>query len=173
MRRFTHSGRIAMPAWGMRLLKFGLLGLALLLPALAVKLGDPLPPFALVDPKGQEVTPATLRKPAVIVFWASWCPVCRFEEESLAAIARDWPVLIIAMQSGNEDELRRYLAMRGLALPMIADADGRLARQWSVTATPTHFVLDSHGNIRFRSVGYSPAWSLRARLFWAGKFPAQ
>lgn len=112
-------------------------------------------------------------RPALIVFWASWCPVCRFEEESLAAIARDWPVLIIAMQSGNEDELRRYLAMRGLALPMIADADGRLARQWSVTATPTHFVLDSHGNIRFRSVGYSPAWSLRARLFWVGKFPAQ
>ncbi|RTH02838.1 thiol-disulfide isomerase, partial [Thermus scotoductus] len=40
---------------------------------LAVQPGQRLPEFALLDPQGKLVTPATMKKPAVIVFWASWC----------------------------------------------------------------------------------------------------
>ncbi|MCX7897801.1 MAG: redoxin domain-containing protein [Rhodocyclaceae bacterium] len=111
--------------------------------------------------------PLVAGQPTLVVFWASACAVCRFEETSLAALAREWPTITVAIHSGSEEELRRYLTARGLALPTLADPHGEIARTWRIKATPTHFILDAHGNIRFRAVGYTPAWSLRMRLWWA------
>lgn len=116
---------------------------------------------------GQTFAPG---RPMLLVFWASWCPICRFEEEALAKLAADWPVLLIATQSGDAAELARYFAARGIALPTVIDAQGEMARIWRVTATPTHFVIDAQGRIRHRSVGYTTPWGLRARLWWAERF---
>jgi hypothetical protein len=40
-----------------------------------------------------------------------------------------------------------------------------------VSGVPSHFVVDSAGNVRFRVVGYTTTWGLRARLWWAERFP--
>ncbi|MBK7027575.1 MAG: hypothetical protein IPH40_12295 [Polaromonas sp.] len=43
-------------------------------------------------------------------FWADRCPICKTEEHSISRINRDWPVLTIAMQSGDAAKVRSVLS---------------------------------------------------------------
>lgn len=108
----------------------------------------------------------------LVVFWSVWCPVCKAEEGNIESVAVSWPVVSVAMQSGNADTVRKHLRERGLTQPALIDASGWLARDWNVRGVPTHFILDPAGNVRFRVVGYATTWGLKARLWWAEKFPA-
>lgn len=107
----------------------------------------------------------------LVVFWATWCPVCRAEEDNISSVAEDWPVVSVAMQSGAMAEVAKYLREREIALPALVDADGQMAADWRVRGVPVHFILDPAGNIRFRVVGYATTPGLRLRLWWAQQFP--
>lgn len=107
----------------------------------------------------------------LVVFWAAWCGVCKTEASNIESVAQDWPVISVAMQSGEHHEIAEYLKERELKLPAIADDDSDLSEAWGVRVVPAHFVVDAAGNIRFRVVGYATSWGLRARLWWADKFP--
>jgi thiol-disulfide isomerase/thioredoxin len=108
---------------------------------------------------------------SLVVFWATWCHVCKVEESNISAVARDWPVFSVAMQSGDAIEVEKHLQSRGIDLPAIVDADGSLAAAWRVRGVPAHFIIDPAGNVRFRIVGYATTWGLRTRLWWAERFP--
>ena len=41
-------------------------------------------------------------KPVLLYFWATWCPVCKMQNGSVAAISRDHPVVTVAMNSGTD-----------------------------------------------------------------------
>jgi len=117
---------------------------------------------------GETASPAG--KARLIVFWASWCKVCKAEAGNIEALAEDWPVISVALQSGELDEVADYLEERGLSVPALADDDGAIAQAWGVKAVPAHFVVDATGNIRFRVAGYATKWGLAARLWWASAF---
>ena len=108
----------------------------------------------------------------LVVFWATWCPVCRAEEGNIEAVAQDWTIVSVATQSDDAEAITQYLKQRGLTVPAIVDEDGDLARPWRVRGVPAHFIVDAQGNIRFRIVGYATEWGLRARLWWAARVPA-
>ncbi len=110
--------------------------------------------------------------PLLVDFWATWCPVCVAEEGNIARVARHWPVVSVAIQSGDAAAVSKHLREREIALPAVVDADGRIAANWRVRGTPTHFVVDADGNIRFRVVGYATTLGLMLRLWWAGAVPA-
>lgn len=118
---------------------------------------------------GEQVSLTDYRgRPLLLHFWASWCRVCRLEQGAIRAVAQDWPVLTVAMHSGDAGSVRRYLTEQGLSWATIVDEEGVLARRYGVRGVPTSFVLDPNGEIRFREVGYTTAWGLRARLWLAG-----
>lgn len=106
-------------------------------------------------------------KPVLIHFWATWCSICRLEQGGIDAISHDWPVLTVATQSGDAEEIRRYLHEQGLDWRVVVDEDGEWARRYGVKGVPANFILDPSGHVRFRESGYSSAWGLRARLWWA------
>ncbi|MFZ5524069.1 MAG: protein disulfide oxidoreductase [Pseudomonadota bacterium] len=113
--------------------------------------------------------PAAPGQPVLVHFWASWCPICRAEQDSIAAIAQDHPnTITVAMQSGSNAEVARHLAAQGLHLPVLNDADGRLSSAWGVRAVPASFIIGPDGRIRFVEVGYTTAPGLRFRLWLAG-----
>jgi len=107
-------------------------------------------------------------RPALVYFWGSWCPVCRLEQDAVAALAADRPVVTVAMQSGSDAELSAWLREQQLDFPVINDPDGTLAARWGVRAVPAFFVVDRNGVIRFREVGYTSGAGLRLRLWLAG-----
>jgi thiol-disulfide isomerase/thioredoxin len=105
-------------------------------------------------------------EPVLVHFWATWCPICRMGQGGIDAIARDHIVVTVAMQSGDAQEIRAYLAKQGVGFPVLPDPDGALSSAWGVPAVPASFVVDAAGRIRFATVGYTTEAGLRARL-WA------
>jgi len=129
------------------------------------------PPLAGLRTDGSVVKVGAGETAQLVVFWATWCPVCRAEEGNIESVAEDWPVISVAMQSGDREEVAKYLATRGLKVPAIEDDDGDISVAWGVKVVPAHFILDPAGNIRFRVVGYATNLGLRVRLWWAQQFP--
>jgi thiol-disulfide isomerase/thioredoxin len=115
-----------------------------------------------------EVVRAANGKPVLVAFWATWCPVCKAEDGNIQSISRDHPVLSVAMQS---EKVEQHMRDRGLTFAAIDDANASLANDWNVRGVPSHFVVDGAGNVRFRVVGYATTLGLRARLWWAERFP--
>lgn len=127
------------------------------------------PALRASDLAGQTVDLAALRgRPVLVQFWGTWCPICRMELGSLQALSRNWQVVTVAMQSGKEGEIRAFMRKHDLSYTVISDPDGAIARRWGVSAVPAGFVVGPAGNIRFRVVGLTSLWGLRARLWWAG-----
>ena len=117
-------------------------------------------PFDLKQWRGQ---------PALVHFWAVWCPICKLEQDSIDRLSREFKVITVAMQSGSEADINTYLREHGLSFAAIADPYGEIATAWGVRGVPASFVIDSDGRIRFASVGYSTGLGLRGRLWAADK----
>ncbi len=109
-------------------------------------------------------------RPVLVHFWATWCPSCRLGDDGIDAIAEDYDVITVAIQSGGLAEIRRHLNEEGLSFPVIPDHHGELATRWGVPGVPTSFVIDGNGQIRFTAVGYTTEIGLRGRLWAATTF---
>jgi peroxiredoxin len=118
---------------------------------------------------GRNISLADYRgQPLLLHFWASWCSICRFEQDSIEALARDYPVLSVASQSGDVEAVRAYASEHGLAVPVLVDEDGELGRLYGVRGFPSSYVIDAQGQIFDIEIGYSSEWGLRTRLWLAG-----
>lgn len=128
------------------------------------------PPASAVD--GAEWSLAQWRaahpgRPVALHFWADWCPVCKLEQDNVTRIASHWPVLTVAMRSGDAAAVRRELARRQLPWTAVADPHGQIAARYGVGAVPAFIVLDANGRIRAASVGYTSMAGMWWRLAWA------
>jgi thiol-disulfide isomerase/thioredoxin len=129
----------------------------------------PAPVLAGVQLDGKPVAlTAFAGRPVLVHFWATWCPICSAEQGSIDALARDTPVITVAMQSGERDAVVQHLRNEALSFPVLNDPDGVIAAQWGVRAVPASFVVDGAGQIRFVEVGYTTGIGLRLRLWLAG-----
>lgn len=110
---------------------------------------------------------ADTRRPLLVHFWASWCPVCKLEQQSIQSISEDYPVITIAMQSGEAEEVIAYLRQEKLQFPVINDPEGMLAQRFGVRAVPSSFIIDKNNTIVFRETGFTTGIGLRLRLWLA------
>lgn len=106
----------------------------------------------------------------LVHFWAEWCPVCRAEQGAIQSIADDFPVITVAMHSGDRAAVREFMEQEALSFSAIADPRGEIAGDWGVTVVPTSFVIDPEGVIRYREVGFTTEPGLRMRLWAAERF---
>lgn len=128
----------------------------------------PAPALAASLVTGGEFSLATPReKPILVYFWATWCPVCKLTSSSVDALAKQSPVITIAMQSGSEETVAAHLENNALTFPVVNDSQGLIAKAWGVRGVPTIYILDREGMIRFVSVGYATSPGLRVRLWLA------
>ena len=118
------------------------------------QVGNPAPDFQLPKIDGATVSLADLRgKPAVIVFWASWCSSCKEEAPRINALAAEYVgkgvrVLGINVKdslAGAEAGAKEF----GIRYPVARDPDASVARAYGVRGTPTVIFLDRKGFVRY------------------------
>ncbi len=108
-------------------------------------------------------------KPVLVHFWATWCSVCRLEQDTINDIAQqDSNVITVAMQSGKPGEVLQYMKEQGIDFPVVNDPDSRLAQAWGVNSVPASFIISPDGQIKFVEVGYTTGIGLKLRLWVAG-----
>jgi thiol-disulfide isomerase/thioredoxin len=128
------------------------------------------PPLQGVSPDGRPLSLEALRgQPVMVHFWASWCSVCRLEQGSVAALAREHAVITVASQSGDAAKVAAYLKAENLGFPVVIDEDGALARRFGVNGFPTTFFVGPEGRIRSTEVGYTTGLGMRLRMWLAGR----
>lgn len=125
---------------------------------MAVALGQPLPDFelpALQDP-GRRYRLNDYRGGIVVVlFWAATCPMCRRYNPYLEGFAdsyRSRGVRLLAVDShlwDTPERLRFTLGKRYPRFPILLDRDGAVARQFGAEVTPTVYVADREGLLRY------------------------
>ena len=156
---------------------FGLAALAL--PAWGVEAGDTAPAWVRADAQDREVSfPEVLEgKPAVMVFWATWCPYCKVFMPYLEPILDDYAdqgVQVIAINT-REDESDgdpgAYLADLGFPLMGILEGD-EIAADYDVHFIPGLMVVDGTGTISWRreSTDLPPGEELSE--FWSAEVRA-
>ena len=106
-------------------------------------------------------------KPVLFHFWATWCPICELENNSIQSISQDYPVISIASWSEGEPEVIDYMKKNELTFPVMLDSSGELARSFGLKGVPTSFILDPSGEITFVETGYSTEAGLRIRLWFS------
>ncbi len=105
--------------------------------------------------------------PVLIYFWGSWCPLCSYTSSTVTELSKEYPVITIALSSGDPKEVQQYLDKNHYDFPVINDPDGVISQQWSVFATPTFFIVNRNGEISSVSTGVSSEWGLKLKLWWA------
>lgn len=116
--------------------------------------GSPAPTFELVTLGGEAYSKDSLKgRPALLVFWASWCPVCQKE---LPAVGRfyvtDRPPQLRLLSIGFSDrrgKIEGYVKAHpeSFVFPTAYDEENWVAQAFKITATPTYVLLDAQGSI--------------------------
>jgi len=108
-------------------------------------------------------------RPVLIHFWATWCPTCKMEAANIEFLSKYYQVITIAVKSGSDYDLKRYLDEHAYSFLVVNDKDGALSRKFQIAGYPTTFIYDKNNKLAFKEVGYSSTLGLWLRLLWAGK----
>jgi len=129
-----------------------------------------VPELHFVTLEGEEVGPDALAGKVVIVnFWATWCPPCRLEIPALQKVHQelaDEGVLVVGLSTdaGSVDEVRAFLAERGVTYPVAMATPQHRRAFGGVSALPTTFILDREGVIQHRVLGFFAPPAMRAAV---------
>ncbi len=130
---------------------------------------DTLPSMTIPMVNGKEFhSDAYHDKPLIVHFWATWCPTCKLEISNFNTIANEYNLITIAVQSGENEALKKFMKEKELTFPLINDRNGVLAKKFAISAYPTTFIFDKDGKVAFSEVGYTSTWGIKLRMWWLG-----
>lgn len=129
-----------------------------------------LPQAALPDTQLQAWLASHRGQVVAVHFWATWCPICKASQDNITRLQPDWPIVTVAMQSGQALAVAAHLQNSQLPWPTALDPDGAVARAWGVNAVPATIILDREGRMASAAMGYTSTLGLWARLWWVRLF---
>jgi peroxiredoxin len=113
--------------------------------------------FTLPDASGRQVSLGQFlgKKPVLLVFWATWCAICKEEVPVINKMHREPPtsgkVQILALDfMESEKKVNAFIASKKVAYPVLLDRRGRVARKYKVVGIPTYILFDRDGKVLFR-----------------------
>jgi len=124
----------------------------------------PLSKVTLIDTSNYTIDP---NKPILIHFWATWCPTCKLEAQNIEFISKHFNVITIAVNSGSNSDVKKYLLDKELTFKVINDEHSIYSSEFNIAAYPTTFIYDREKNLVFSDVGYTSSFGLYLRMLWA------
>jgi len=123
----------------------------------AAEIGSRVGAFQLTDLSGQTVSSQSYSgKTVVLVFWSFKCPVSLVYNDRIETLQSKYgsrDVTVVAISSGPSQkptEIQANASNLKLSLPVLLDPDGDLAEKLGATHTPSAFVLDTAGVLRYK-----------------------
>ncbi len=106
------------------------------------------------------------KKPLIINFWGTWCPVCNQEVSTLSNLAKrdDITLLTIAVNSGSNQDIKEYMKKKGISFIVINDKDGKLANLANISVFPTTIFFSPNRKKVIKDSGYTTKAGFLARV---------
>jgi thiol-disulfide isomerase/thioredoxin len=129
--------------------------------------------FRLPTLDGKQLGPPDLRGQVVVVdFWASWCAPCHVQTAILERLRAQYAahgVSFLAVNSGEDEEtVRRFVADRPFAFPVLLDPEEEVSTRLAVIALPSLMIVDREGRVSYFRAGIVPEKRMRELLREAG-----
>jgi thiol-disulfide isomerase/thioredoxin len=111
-----------------------------------------------LDGKALELSTVVGGGPALIEFWAAWCPNCKELEPALSAAQKKYGaqvrfVTVAVNINESIDRVRKHVAAHGTPGTVVYDADGKAAGAYDAPATSYIVVIDRTGRVVYTGVG--------------------
>ena len=136
---------------------FVVLALAAQSNAIAVDVNQPAPAWTGSGADGREIRfdPQRMQRPALLLFWATWCPYCKalmpyLQKVSDAAGPARLDVYAIDIKDEDGDPVAE-LRERGNTFTLVREGDA-IADHYGVKGTPGLFLVDRDGTIVYKRI---------------------
>jgi len=120
------------------------------------RINEKAPDFEWIAPDGRRVSLASLKKPVVLNFWATWCEPCKQEMPLLDATAVAHPEIAFLAADLDEDgeRIRAFFDQVGIKrVDPVLDVGLQTARRFGLASVPSTFFIDAGGTIRHLYIG--------------------
>ena len=128
---------------------------------MSLAVGDRAPAFTLPDTEGAEHSLDGGGPAVVVVFTCNHCPYALAWHDRIVDASRDYAdrgVQFLAINSNDADRyprdsleaMRERVRSEDWPLPYLHDESQEVAHDYGAKTTPDVFVLDAHGNLRYR-----------------------
>lgn len=117
-------------------------------------IGEIAPDFDLAKVDSGNVSSKDLEgKPAVLVFWTAWCPICKEEAPQINKLAAEFEpkgVQVIGINIGESDaRVAEGIKDFGIKYAIARDKDASVSKSYKVVGTPTVVFLDKKGAVQY------------------------
>ncbi|HET9706915.1 MAG TPA: TlpA disulfide reductase family protein [Gemmatimonadales bacterium] len=127
---------------------------------MGIALGATPPAVTIQDLDGRPANLGAMigKKPLLIEFWATWCPLCAAlmpQIDSAYARNRDKIAFVAVAVAVNESpaSVKRHLAKEPHPWPFLWDANGDAVRAFQAPSTSYVVVLDAQGKVVYTGLG--------------------
>ena len=130
------------------------------------------PDFELKTTEGKIIRLSDLRgQPVLVNLWATWCPPCRAEMQTLETVYNDYKdqgFIVLAVNMTSQDDpqaILPFVTERGLTYPILLDDKGEIAKAYQMKSLPSSFFINRDGTINEVVIGGPMAEALlRTRI---------
>lgn len=125
-----------------------------------IAVGAPAPGAAVVTLDGQPADLAQYvgKTPVVLEFWATWCPLCKKLEPSMAAAREQYAGRVTFVSVGvpnnqSPERQKAYAAEKRLGGTFVFDRDSKAVAAYKAPHTSYVVVVDKAGTVVYTGVG--------------------
>jgi thiol-disulfide isomerase/thioredoxin len=127
---------------------------------LGIALGATPPAVTIEDLDGRPVDLGQVvgKKPVLLEFWATWCPLCEALLPRLEAAHRRYGdqvefVAIAVAVNQSQSSVKRHLARHPIPFRFLWDRSGNAVRAFQAPSTSFVVVLDASGKVVYTGLG--------------------